>query len=876
MSSALQKTIEIIFNGTDNVSRTVNSIGGSMDELGSGLQDIASPFEDLVAGAALLETAILGITAAGITARANLQSESVKMADALGLPTAEAEEFEEVAKRVYSVGFGGTLEESFAAVTLASQKFSDETSQGIEEIVINAAKLSETFGIEMSVSLSGVNTLMDNFGLTSKEAFDFIAAGYQKGLDGSGDFIESITEYSTQFSNGGADAAQFFSVLESGYQEGVLGTDKAADAFKEFRVRIVDGSSAVSDALKQLGLDDTFIESISSGKTSSIEAFTAIIAKLNEVEDESILMQAGVGLLGDKFEDLGTKGALGISTISTSVDELNGKIDAIDPTDALSVKFTSMVNTIVLTITDDAVWQGVENELGETFDGFKEDFVKAWGDIDDSSFDELLGTFEDLMGAISDMFAGADFDLTSAEGIKVAIENVLDTVKSINEISTGVIKFISPIVSAVSELITQFNALDPETKQLAGSVAAFGAGLGVVGSALAAGGAFLGGISLAVQALGTGGLLYTAITGILAVLTGPLGLAAALGAVGAAAVGFSMSGATEEIEETRKAIEAEIETIEALNAKIDELPDEATTVEIFAAMEIGDYEEAERLLDEKIAAGKQLEIKAQVEQEEFDDFWDDLVELGDLDPAEIDVIANTDSVEEAQGVVDKLSEERVAEITLKASTEQATETITLWTESQGVIEIEVPVSTSGLDETKKELEEIPTEKQLEIILKGEIDKDLAQIESDAKTIQTALEWEAKVDIAEFESATQQIQATYDSINNTITSTGQTISSGLDVLSGASQGDFLTKWEALETINQEQEYREESMAMQKELNEAQVAYMDARTKALESGDMEIKFSTDGLEPSIEAFMIEIVKKLQGWANENASDFLLGMV
>lgn len=842
----VEKTVKILFQGDDETGSAVKSIKKSFDGLedaarnvGSGLEDIGAPFADAVEDVALLEAAILAIAAAGLKARSDLEGEARKMGDALGFPTEKAEEFEDVAKRVYSSGFGGDIAESFGAVTLAAQKFKEETSDGIEAIVTNANKIKDTFGTDVSESLAAVKTLMDNFGLSSEQAFDFIVAGYQKGLNGSGDFLESINEYSTQFSNGGADAGQFFSVLESGFQEGLLGTDKAADAFKEFRVRIQDGSTTTQEALDQLGLGEPFLNSLATGEITAVEAFNTVIQKLNETDDSSIIMQAGVGLLGTQFEDLGTKAALSLSTTSTRLDDLAGKIESINPDEKLGVKFESMMKTITTTIISDDVWRGIESDLGEIFDGFKENFVKAWESLDSSDFDGLLKSFDDLMGSVSEMFGSADIDLTTVEGIKSAIQDVIDTVKSINNVSSGIVDFVSPIVSAVSDLIRWFNELNPETQELAGYIAAFGAALGTVGTVLAAGGAVLGGISSLVGAFSSGGLLYGAISGIIALLTGPLGLGVAVGAIGATALKLSFD--TDEIDKSTEALEKEIKVLEDFNKQLNELPLDVSTVEIYAALDTGDYDEAQRLIDEAVAHERTIQVDAEVSQDEFN--------------AMVENVNNGLTLE------------------VGVDTEPATKELTYWTETEGEVTIQVPVTAEGVDEVKKKVDELPTEKQLEIMIQGDIDKDLASIKSNAETAQTAFEWTAKVDIAQAEAAAQEITAAFTTIGDQALAAGSIFDAAFG---GAESSSYQARIEALDILESEREIMEQNFELQKKLTEAEVKYMEARTKALESGDVAINISSDGLEPALEMVMWEIIKKVQVKANEEAADFLLGTV
>lgn len=158
-------------------------------------------------------------------------------------------------------------------------------------------------------------------------------------------------------------------------------------------------------------------------------------------------------------------------------------------------------------------------------------------------------------------------------------------------------------------------------------------------------------------------------------------------------------------------------------------------------------------------------------------------------------------------------------------------------------------------------------------MQGEIDTQLATIEANAETIQAAMQFKASIDIENIKSVTAQVEAAFASVDTSIESTGDVISSALSTLT--QDTDFQTKWAALEVLEQEQDYREQSMQLQKDLVEAQTKYLDARTDALQSGETAIKITADGLEPSLQMIMFEVIKKVQIVVNEEGLATLMGV-
>ena len=164
--------------------------------------------------------------------------------------------------------------------------------------------------------------------------------------------IDSITEYSVQIANAGGDAGTLFNLLNTGFQGvGTLGTDKAIDLFKEFRVRLQDGSDTTKKAFKQLGIDQADMNSkLASGTMSVTDAFDIVISKMRTIDNSTIVMQAGVGLMGTQFEDLGQQAALSLSTVGVEAKDLVGATNKIDVMyTSLSSVITAMGRSIQLT-----------------------------------------------------------------------------------------------------------------------------------------------------------------------------------------------------------------------------------------------------------------------------------------------------------------------------------------------------------------------------------------------------------------------------------------------------------------------------------------------------------------------------------------------
>lgn len=137
-----------------------------------------------------------------------------------------------------------------------------------------------------------------------------------------------------------------------------------------------------------------------------------------------------------------------------------------------------------------------------------------------------------------------------------------------------------------------------------------------------------------------------------------------------------------------------------------------------------------------------------------------------------------------------------------------------------------------------------------------------------KTIESVV----KLNIAGLEADTKRIETAFKSIDNTINSTGDLLGSLFGNLDDASTYNRL---EILEQIEFERNMREKAFELQKDLVEAQIEMMEARTAALYRGDALIKVDGTGLKPHLEAMMWEVFAAIQTRANSTFNEFLLGL-
>jgi hypothetical protein len=332
----------IVFIKADD-SQLDKDLGSAEKKTQSASVTMAKAFGVGLAGAAVAAgAAIVGIGTEAFNVASDIDAATDQIGASLGLNGEKAKAFGQTIKDIYANNFGDSIADVGTAVeNVAKGLRLTAEDPALKEMTENAFRLRDVFGVDVADSIDAVKTLTEQFGITSDEAFGMLADGYQLGMDRSGDFLDTIGEYSVQFAEGGASANNFFSTLLSGLQGGMLGTDKAADAFKEFRVRIQDGSDLTRDSLQAIGLDaDAMAAGFADGSITAIDAFSQVTSALQRTEDANIQFQAGVGLLGTQFEDLG-------ATVITNIDPMADAFDKMsDQAGTLDTKYSNLGSVI--------------------------------------------------------------------------------------------------------------------------------------------------------------------------------------------------------------------------------------------------------------------------------------------------------------------------------------------------------------------------------------------------------------------------------------------------------------------------------------------------------------------------------------------------
>ena len=248
-----------------------------------------------------------------------------------GATAEEMAEFEGVMKSVYDGNYGESFDDIAASMSEIKRVAGDIGADELETMTINAITLRDTFDFEVSESMRAVNSLMDQFGIASEEAFNLMAQGAQDGLNQNGDLLDVINEYSVHFKSAGYSAEDMFNMLANGVENGTWSVDKLGDAVKEFNIRMSDGSA--KDAVEALGFSFEGVSEVwREGGDEAKEIFNMLINELDGMEDSVEGYGIGVGLLGTMFEDLGFDAVYALSETEGEIKKTRDALGQIDST----------------------------------------------------------------------------------------------------------------------------------------------------------------------------------------------------------------------------------------------------------------------------------------------------------------------------------------------------------------------------------------------------------------------------------------------------------------------------------------------------------------------------------------------------------------
>lgn len=296
---------------------------------------------------------LVAVGTAAIKFSSDSQDAFQQFAAATGTASNEMGKYKDMINDVYKDNFGESINDVAEAMATVNQNMSYLDDSALQRCTEYAYTLSDTFGVDVAESTRAADSLIKNYGVSAREAFNLMTQGMQSGLNFSDELFDNIDEYSVQFKKLGLDAEDMFSVFANGAQNGAFNLDKIGDAVKEFSIRAIDGSDTTKRGFEALGMNaDEMAQKFGAGGKTAKEAFNEVIEGLASMDDPVAQSAAGVNLFGTMWEDLGPQVITSMSTASDAIDKSRESVEGL-----VNVKYDTLSGAL------EGLWRTIQVDV---------------------------------------------------------------------------------------------------------------------------------------------------------------------------------------------------------------------------------------------------------------------------------------------------------------------------------------------------------------------------------------------------------------------------------------------------------------------------------------------------------------------------------
>ncbi len=915
----IQKTIEIIFAGVDELGPTLEDIGGGITKVGDGVTKATQPLADM-SDAVLLTTA--AITALGVAALAFAAKEGIELENAfielnkvLGDGDGVAQDYGDTFADLSGKFGTGQADVISLAADFKQAGFDIEESLKLVEDALTAAAISE-----LSVDEAGATVIktLNGFQAPAEEAgklIDILNEASNTSAVSFGELALGMSKLSPIANQLGLSFEETAGLLTPVIE--VFGSgSEAANGLRTALLKLGSESAPVLEALESVGIDTAEVITAKDRLAALSEVFptldekaqsfvTTQIAGIEQAAKFSIVLSNQDAVLEATATAYGAAGSaageLEIALASTEIALERFKNSFVNIAAAIGTEFLPQLAAVATSATDlnaavldslsgdnftkvfDAL-RGVFEALDAEIQGIAKAFPDAIALVD---FTPILEGIDLVSGSLGDIFEG--IDLTTPEGLAKAIQEVVDSLGSIATVAAGIISEFEGVVDIIGEGVVAFNDLSEEEKLAAGEALGFGKILNEAGEIISTvGGAIEGiGIALGVLAGATGisavGTLFTGLT----TLLGTFGTAAGAAGIASGVIGTAFTALATTVAALALPLTGIIALFAELNDQsiskfIDEVTDlsdkqafaaestetfgstigDLTTQMLEGEITIGEFNaKMAELNDAQVLAKFATEENTEANRENALSLLKTAEAIEEFNKGSADAVTSSEDLSGSLDEVASSSDKGINDDFLDRLTKAAEELDKTGKSAKDTANI--------FDENGNAVDEFGNLLGTAGEKAAEVSKELDSI--DGKEVAVTV-------TAETNTAQQNLekfQSVLSSLDNQVTSTGDTLV-GLGSLFGDSFGnlDLGSQFAIKDAFRAEIEARQQALDLQNRLIETEIRLQEARLKAIESGDAKITIDTTGIEPILDLLLTTIIEQAQVRASVDGAAFLVG--
>ena len=351
----LSNKLEANKNRLNEVEKTTKEAANAYSDLGESTEEAGNNAGDSADGYSVVKDVIADLASQAIQGaidkfkELSVEAEAAldKMQAKIGASEQNMTSYKSIIQDVYNNGWGDSLNGVSEALGIVIQQTKDLDNAQLKNVTENVMTLSDVYDMDYAESLRAANSLINQFGISSDEAFNLIVQGAQEGLNQNGDLLDVINEYSVQFANSGLSANDMFNMIKNGANEGVWSIDKMGDAYKEFNIRMSDGTA--NQYLKSLGLDaEEVVDKFQNGGEDAKTAMVQVANAIKNCDDKTVQYQAGVGIMGTMWEDMGQESCIALLNTEGAIKSANSAMESVktDAYDNLATSASELGRTL--------------------------------------------------------------------------------------------------------------------------------------------------------------------------------------------------------------------------------------------------------------------------------------------------------------------------------------------------------------------------------------------------------------------------------------------------------------------------------------------------------------------------------------------------
>lgn len=404
-----------------NVDDKVDKAGDALEEAGKqgnkaedGFKNATKEFSALATGLAVsISTKALDMAIEAADSLKESFNEVVEASNTfqgkLGITKDGSEYFLNFANDLVKSGMVETLEEAQDAITQVYQTAGQKVSpEGMKELTKYAISFSNTFDTDVNETMRGASRMMENFGISGKEAFDLLTVGAQNGLNQSNELADNMAEYSQLFGQMGFTADETFSLLAAGLDGGAYNLDKVNDLIKEMGISLTDGRFEENADMFSEATRNLFNE-WKNGKATQGAVVKSMMNDFSNMEGGYEALNKAGTVWSALGEDNSLKVIKAMAGASDSFGDAEGAAEDLNNTMTNTTAWEAFTNGVKGTVNSIAIWAqeftGGMTEPIENF--FNKTLPNAMTTLD--SFLSYVGTFiSNLKDVIGKMWSGQD------------------------------------------------------------------------------------------------------------------------------------------------------------------------------------------------------------------------------------------------------------------------------------------------------------------------------------------------------------------------------------------------------------------------------------------------------------------------------------